>query len=115
MTQILNTKPVRQREQPLRDKDYLDYLKEQPCIVTGLRATMHMSIDPAHIGTWGRSIKSPDNEALPLKHDLHAHLAHQKGEISFYRHNLDDVILREALRAYARELYQEYLITARRE
>lgn len=108
MNRVTPTQSVRQREQPLRDRDYLNYLRTQPCLVTGLSATMHMSIDPCHIGTAGRALKSPDNEALPLRHDLHANTAHQKGEISFFRHNLPDAILRCALRAYARELYAEW-------
>ena len=91
----------------LRDRKYLDWLKTQPCIITGHYATEWSAIDPAHVGTAGKGIKSPDNEALPLRHDLHAN-SHTMGEMSFYRRHLPDDVLRAALRAYARELYQKY-------
>lgn len=91
----------------LRDRKYLDWLRDQPCIVTGLRGTEENAVDPAHVGTLGKGIKSPDNEALPLCHSLHA-LAHQRGEISMFREKAPDWLLRAALRAYARELYASW-------
>lgn len=95
----------------LRDRKYLDWLKRQPCIVTGLSDSEYDAVDPAHIGTLGKGIKSPDNEALPLSHSLHL-LAHQRGEISMFREKAPDWLLRAALRAalraYARELYASW-------
>jgi hypothetical protein len=91
----------------LRDRAYLDWLRTQPCIITGWLGDECQAVDPAHIGTAGRGIKSPDNEALPLAHYLHV-LAHNKGEISMFRERLPDDVLRAALRALAREMYREY-------
>lgn len=92
-----------EKHAPIRDRKYLDWLREQPCVVTGLR-----DCEPAHVGTLGKGIKSSDSEALPLHWAKHRE-AHQKGEISMFRQHLPDSVLREALRAYARERYREYL------
>lgn len=91
----------------MRDPEYLEHIKEQPCIITGQRATDWLAIDPAHIGTAGRGLKSPDSEVFPLRHDLHT-LSHSKGEMTFYREHLPDDVLRAALRALAREKYAEW-------
>lgn len=104
MSEIRSSQPVRQKAPPLRDRAYLDYLRTQPCIVSGWKGD---DIDPAHIGTLGKGIKSGDDEALPLLHDYHQR-AHNEGEMSFFRHRLPDDVLRAALRAYARELYREW-------
>jgi hypothetical protein len=85
-----------------RDRAYLDWLRDQPCVITGLRPC-----DPAHIGTLGKSIKSPDNEVLPVYHDLHSK-GHNSGEMSMWRKNLPNDSLRAALRAWARELHAKY-------
>ncbi len=90
---------------PLRDRHYLDWVRTQPCIVTGHRG---IDVDPAHIGTLGKGVKSPDDEVLPLSNALHRE-AHQTGEMSWLRANLPNGVLRLALRAYAREMYQQYL------
>ena len=65
------------------------------------------TVDPAHIGTAGKGLKSSDDEALPIIHSQHLAM-HTTGEISHLRQYLPDEILREALRAYAREMYKEY-------
>jgi len=92
----------------LRDKHYLDYLKTQRCLITGLYGSDMDGVDPMHISTAGKGIKSPDNEALPILHSFHQ-LGHAHGEMTMLRSSLPDHILRLALQAYARELYQEYL------
>ena len=89
---------------PLRDRKYLDYLRTQRCIISGVSGD---DIDPAHIGTHGRGVKSPDNEALPIRHIYHMRM-HNEGEISTLRAMVPDYVLRAAFRAYARELYQEW-------
>ena len=89
---------------PIRDRAYLDHLRGEPCIVSGYRGE---GVDPAHIGTLGRGIKSGDDEALPLRHIFHM-AGHQSGEMSMYRQELPDDVLRAALRAYARELYRAW-------
>ena len=89
----------------IRDRAYLDWLHTEPCIVLGIRSD---SVEPAHIGTLGKGIKSSDDEVLPLSHCLHSR-GHNAGEISMFREKLPDYVLREALRAYAREQYRQYL------
>ena len=91
----------------LRDPDYLKWLRDQPCLFTGIRAHDMESVVAAHIGTLGRGIKSPDNEVIPVLDWVHS-LMHTHGEIGVLRDFPDDVI-RAAFRAYARELYAEYL------
>ena len=91
----------------LRDRAYLDWLRTQPCIVTGLRDPKTRQVDPAHIGTAGKGNKSPDNEALPLLPELHRE-GHQKGEMTMFRWRLPDDVLRDALRALAREQYERW-------
>ena len=93
---------------PVRDREYLDHLRTQPCILTGESATEYEAIDPMHIGTLGRGIKSSDDETLPVRHSLHD-LAHRSGEVSMLRKYAPDWLIREAFRAYARALYAEYL------
>ena len=89
---------------PLRDRAYLDWLRTQRCIVTGRLGNEHETVDPCHVGSAGRGIKSPDNEVIPMLHSLHIQ-CHQDGEISTLRELLPDDVLRAALRAYARERY----------
>ena len=91
----------------IRDQDYLDWLKTERCILTGQRASDHDAVDPTHIGTAGKSIKSSDDEALPLLHSLHVE-AHQKGEMTTFRRLMPDWLLHLCLRAYAREMYREW-------
>ena len=104
MSRIANTRPVGQREEPFRNRAYLDYLRTQPCILTGHKG---QDVDPAHIGTLGRGVKFHDWGALPVWHDLHL-IAHGTGEMSFWRTNLSDADLRAALRAWAHEMYREW-------
>ena len=87
----------------VRDRKYLDWLREQPCVVTSLR----LNVDPCHIGQRGMGMKSSDDEALPIGHNIHQQM-HNTGEISTLRELAPDWLLREALRAYAREMYQRY-------
>lgn len=91
----------------VRDKSYREWLKTQPCILTGQLGNDTEVVDPCHIGTLGKGIKSPDNECLPVLHRFHAE-GHGKGEISMFRKRAPDWLLREALRAYARELYRQW-------
>jgi hypothetical protein len=88
------------------DRPYLDWLRGQPCILTGLRATDDMAVDPVHIGTYGKGMKT-DDEALPIRHDLHAR-GHHAGEVTMLRMHAPDWLLRKAFRALAHEMYAEY-------
>lgn len=87
----------------LRDRDYLDWLRIQPCLLTGYVGDS----EPAHIGTAGKGLKSPDDEAIPLHYTLHRE-AHQKGEMKMLRERAPDDVLRAAFRALARENYRRY-------
>lgn len=90
----------------LRDKAWLEHLKTEPCIFTGLRANHGESVVPAHIGTAGKGIKSPDNEVLPATDSMHKAM-HQKGEIAVFRH-APGYVLRMAFKALAHEMYAEW-------
>lgn len=91
----------------LRDRRYLDYLRTQSCILTGQHGTDNDGVDPCHIGTAGKGMKSPDNEVLPILHSLHVK-GHQSGEVSMIREHAPDWLIRAAMRAYAREFYAEW-------
>lgn len=61
-----------------RDEYYLNYIREQPCIICGIQ---HKS-EAHHIRdtrTAGVAIKSPDWYAIPLCHDCHMKVAHGVG------------------------------------
>ena len=92
------------KEKALRDQKWLDHLKTRPCLISGLYAHDNESVVPCHLGTRGRSIKSSDNEVLPLLNQYHV-LQPQMGEISMYRKYLPDDVFLMALKALARELY----------
>ena len=89
---------------PVRDRKWLDHLRTERCLVTGRHAQPNDAVDPCHVGSMGKSLKSPDNEAIPMLHSLHIQ-CHQEGEISTLRELLPDDVLRAALRALARERY----------
>lgn len=91
----------------LRDSAYIAYLKTQPCLLTGRHATGSDAIDPMHIGTAGKGLKIGDDCAIPVLHSLHL-LGHQKGEASVLRAWAPVWLIRDAFRAYAREMYREW-------
>ena len=95
-----------------RDKAYLLHLRDEPCLFTGLRGSGQESVVAAHIGTAGKGIKSPDNEAIPVANHVHQ-LMHTQGEIHtllvFLTQRENHSLLRDMARAYARELYAEWL------
>lgn len=95
------------KQELVRDKQYREFIKSQPCIITGMSANEVEAVDPAHIGTAGKGLKSSDDEILPLCHSLHQK-AHQEGEMSLFRQMIPNWLLRAALRAYAREQYREW-------
>jgi hypothetical protein len=91
----------------IRDRAYLDWLRMQPCILTGQRGNDSEAVDPAHIGQAGMGMKAGDDLALPVIHGLHLAM-HNEGEIAVIRKHAPDWLLREAFRAYAREQYRLY-------
>lgn len=42
----------------VRDQRWLDYLKGERCLITGQFGNEYEGIDPAHVGTLGKGIKS---------------------------------------------------------
>jgi hypothetical protein len=65
----------------IRDRAWLDEVRDQPCIITGTTPC-----DPAHIRyglSGGMGLKPDDNRVLPLAHELHRQ-QHDIGEISFW-------------------------------
>lgn len=93
---------------PYRDRKYLDALRGMPCIVTGKIGCLEVAVDPAHIGTAGRGLKSDDFHALPLLHSEHA-LQHQMGEQSYWLQKFteDKYLLQWFLKAGAEKLWRE--------
>lgn len=69
MTRVPDIRPLRQREPRIVKRSYLDYLRDQPCIVTGKR-----DVEPAHLrllGSGGVGLKPNDSRALSLYWELH--------------------------------------------
>ena len=66
-----STKPIaKRRSKPrrtsvLRDRGYLDWLKDRECVIRDGGPSFKMS-DPAHGPSTGMRVKGPDNEAIPL-------------------------------------------------
>lgn len=88
------------------DRKYLDFLRTQSCLLTGFSATETMAVDPMHVGTAGKGIKT-DDEAIPVVHYLHRQ-GHASGEVTMLRENAPDWLIRECFRAYAREQYRKW-------
>ena len=91
----------------IRDRAYLDWLRTQPCILTGQRGNEHEAVDPAHIGQAGMGMKAGDDLALPILHSIHAKM-HSMGEVVILRQFAPDWLIRDAFRAYAREFYGKW-------
>ena len=108
MTLPKRKKPARmgvRESSVVRDRAYLDWLRTQPCILTGQRGNDSEAVDPCHIGQAGIGMKAGDDLALPVLHSLHV-LMHNEGEIAVIRNHAPDWLLRECLRAYARGFYK---------
>lgn len=57
------------KSQPIRDRKYLDWVRTQPCLVTG-----RADVEPAHLrllGEGGVGMKPGDNLVLPLHYEIH--------------------------------------------
>tara|TARA_R110000744_G_scaffold107013_8_gene203455 strand:+ start:4054 stop:4374 length:321 start_codon:yes stop_codon:yes gene_type:complete len=63
-----------QKQKAIRDRKFLDWLRDQPCIVTGANGSDHETVDPAHL-RWntggGTGLKPSDCFANPLLHSEH--------------------------------------------
>lgn len=106
MSEIRSPRPIHQKT-VVRDRKWLDELRTQPCLLTGRIATENEAVDPMHIGTAGKALKS-DDEAIPVIHSLHMEGHGSPGEVYMLRKYAPNWLLREAFRAYARALYKEW-------
>lgn len=69
---LLEAKPAR-----IQDKNYLKFIREQPCVVTGAYGA-----DPHHFLTGGIGTKGSDYATIPLTRELHNEL-HDTGQETF--------------------------------
>ena len=69
-----------------RNKKYLEFIRKQPCILTGIIAHEYDPVVAAHqgiLGDKGTSIKTSDYTAVPMLDSLHK-LEHQQGQATFW-------------------------------
>lgn len=97
------------KEKTHRNRDYLDWLRDQPCVVTD----RYPPSDPCHTfkgtGGGGIGLKSGDKFALPLSHDEHLKQSGM-GELKYWA---DVMVQRPVLRlrmikAFMRETHDDY-------
>ena len=89
------------RRGPARDKQYLDWIREQPCAICEQRP-----VEAAHVGLRGMGQKCSDYEAIPLCPDCHRigeHSHHVLGKYFWSHYGID----RDILMLYYREKYGE--------
>lgn len=96
------------QDKTYRNRKYLDAVREMRCVFTGQYGSDNEAVDPAHIGTAGKGLKSPDSEVLPVLHSIHQEM-HSRGEIWTLRMAAPDHLLRAMARAYAREIHREWM------
>ena len=91
---------------PHRDRKFLDWLRTQPCFITGMQSHDNEVVVPAHTGNSGRGIKAPDKHSLPMTQSLHLR-SHNEGVLTFWLDVLakNPVILNELLANYAENVY----------
>lgn len=79
--------PVPKRK-PQKSKDYLSFLHQLPCVVTGVRVVeaAHLSSAALQYGHYGRGkgSKAPDRWALPLSPEQHRR-QHAGNEMAYWR------------------------------
>ena len=99
--------PSAPKNPPLRDRAWLDHLHSERCVITGQFGNATETIDPMHISTAGKAIKSGDDRVIPVLHRFHAE-AHQSGEITMLRKHAPDSLLRAAFQALGEKMYREW-------
>jgi hypothetical protein len=70
-----------------RNPDYLKFIRNQPCLVTGSKSSLYESVAACHeniFGDKGTSIKCSDYTAVPLLQTLHRDHEHQHGNYTFW-------------------------------
>ncbi len=105
----------RTKEGVFRDRAWMDAIASQEirCAVTGRKGREGDWIVPAHVGTAGKGIKSPDNEVIPMLDSLHRRSHSQQvsnGFQTFWCEQFmkDKHLLLDALKAYAREQHSKW-------
>ena len=94
----------------LRDKKYLDWLKDQPPLIAGQGDTVYHHVKL--FGNGGRGIKPPDDDCLPLAKSVHD-LIHSSGkrggekQVLLRQHKYTIEILRDLCDAYYRVYQRE--------
>jgi hypothetical protein len=73
----------------LRDEKYLAWVSFLSCARAD-KDRQHTKAEPTHGRPWGKSMKSPDFEAVPLCRECHTE-EHTKGWISFWGGGDEDV------------------------
>lgn len=89
----------------VQDREYLDGLREEACLFTGLKASPDDPVEPMHVGNCGKNLKS-DDETIPARHSIHD-ATHRRGitaVLPYLEANPD--LLLALLRAYGREQYR---------
>lgn len=81
--------PIREKAKPVKDKSYLEFLHELPCVITGQPEVQaaHLSAEAKEWGHMGRGKgqKASDRWSLPLAFHLHNEQHHGKGgEMAFW-------------------------------
>ena len=88
----------------VEDRVYLNALRGEPDMFTGLRATENDPVEAMHFGNPGKGLKS-DNEAGPVFHSTHA-LTHREGITAILPLLANNPgLLLDMCRAYLRERY----------
>jgi len=59
------------KEPRLLDRAYLDWLRGQKCVFSGLPSSGTEAVDPAHIGGGGTGYKTHDYETAPMTEDYY--------------------------------------------
>lgn len=88
---------------PIRSKEYLYFIRSQPCVVSG--ATNEIVAHHIRIGFHGMGTKPSDWRCVPLHNDMHQRL-HNMGEKAFWEyHGLDwDELICDHLSIYVSRL-----------
>ena len=102
---------MRPVSKPVRDRKYLDHLRNGPCIVTGSSGSSPVC-EPAHLrllGSGGTGVKPGDDRALPLHHKLHQ-LEQRLGPRAFWRKMMEDYpdLIWRLLIEVAESRYEKY-------
>lgn len=102
MTPYPKPGPRKKRKRKGEDKDYLAWIRTQPCARCGQQAPS----EPAHqrcLGHGGISMKPPDRETIPLCNGCHR-LEHTMGAVWLWGNRS-----REGTREYVSELCEQHV------